>query len=164
MTMKTIKMILISVIVFGLLIGGVITLRTLAPEPIPVDVTCHPFFISEEDPVPQEFRITLKLPKPYKHEDIDPSTILVEGLVPMKAVPDWPKVKRTFFAFKVDGEQLMYWVVYPRVWHMQPLPHTRVDIDLTVTGSLYTSETFEGTFTLTVFTLKPELNNPHPPP
>lgn len=161
--MKTYKVLLISILAFALLVGGLFTPQTQA-NTIQADVQCTPFFISLEDPIPQEFRITLKLPKPYKHEDIDPSTILVGGVVPMKEVPDWPKIKKNFFAFKVDGEQLMYWIVLPQIWHMAPPPHTRVDIDVTVTGQLYNGEAFEGTFTLTIFTEKPEYDNPHPPP
>lgn len=150
-------------LVLLMLLGvGVITIQTASA--IGVTADCKPFFISLEDPIPQEFRITLKLPKPYKHEDIDPDSILVGGVVPMKEAPDWPKVKKNFFLFKVDGEQLMYLIVLPQIWHMQISPHTRVDIDVTVTGQLYGGEEFDGTFTLTIFTEKPEYDNPHPPP
>jgi len=160
--MKTYKVLLISMVVFGLLVGGVLTLQIRA-QTIAADVGCTPKFISLEDPIPQEFRITIKLPKPYNHEDIDPDSIWVGGLVQMKDVPDWPKIKKSFFAFKVDGWDLMYAIVLPQIWHMAYPPLTRVPIDITVTGQLYSGETFQGTFTLTVFTEKPELDNPPPP-
>jgi len=158
--MKAYKILLVSMVVFGLLLGGVFTLQTQA-QAIEATARCTPFFISLEDPPAEEFRITLTLPKPYKHEDIDPSTILVGGVVQMKDVPDWPKIKKKFFAFKVDGSSLMYYVVLPEIWHMTPPPGAKVDIDVTVTGQLYDETPFEGTFTLTVMT---EHASPPPPP
>jgi hypothetical protein len=159
--MKTSKVLLISTLIFALLVGGALTLQTQASV-IPADVRCTPFTVSLDDPIPAEFRITIKLPNPYSPEDIDPDSILVGGVVPMKPVPDWPKTTNKFFAFKVDGYQLMYWVVLPQIWHMGVPPKTWVDIDVTVTGQLYSSEAFEGTFTLRVRTENPE--NPALPP
>ena len=158
--MKTYKVLLVSMVIFALLIGGVFTLQTQA-QTIEATARCTPFFISLEDPPAEEFRITLTLPKPYKHEDIDPSTILVGGVVTMKDVPDWPKIKKNFFAFKIDGSSLMYYIVLPEIWHMAPPPGAKVDIDVTVTGQLYDATPFEGTFTLTVMT---EHASPPPPP
>ena len=159
--MKTYKTLLVYVVVLALLLGGTLIVVTQA-ETIQATARCTPPFVSLEDPAPAEFRVTVTLPKPYKHEDIDPDSILVGGVVPVKEVPDWPKVKKNFFAFKIDGNQLMSYVILPLIWHMSPGPGVKVDIDVTVTGQLYDGMTsFEGTFTLTVIT---EHASPPPPP
>lgn len=159
--MKTYKVLLISMLALAVLIGGVFTLQTQASV-IQANVRCTPFTLSLIDPTPMEFRLTLSLPKPHKPDDIDGTSILVGGVVGMKLVPDWPKITNKFFAFKIDGEELMYWVILPQLWHMAPPPRTWVDIDITVTGQLYSGEAFEDTFTLRVRTENPE--NPEPPP
>jgi len=144
-----------------MLMGGIFTLLTQA-ESVPADVRCTPFFISLEDPGSEEFRITIKLPKPYKHEDIDPESIRVGGFDVMKDVPDWPKVKKTFFAFKAEGWKMMDWIVRLGIPHMTPHGE-RVDIDVTVTG-LVGGEAFEGMFTLRVMTMHNDYNMGIPPP
>ena len=77
---------------------------------------------------------------------------------------EWPIITKRKFSFKVYGDELMWWVVLPYIWHLAPAPHTRVDVNLPVTGQLFSGETFEGTCTLVVFTEKPELDDPIPPP
>jgi len=161
--MKTHKVLLISMVIFGLLLGGLFTLQITAAI---VDVTakCSPPRVSMEDPIPLSHQITLTLPKSYESEDIDPSTLLVGGVVPMLEEEGWPKVKKTTFRFKVDGEQLWFWVVYPQIWHMAPPPATWVDVDITVTGQFYDGTAFEGTFTLLVRTEANDNNHGIPPP
>jgi len=156
--MKTYNVLFVSIVAFGLLLGGILILQTEATA-ISADVRCTPFFISLEDMGPEEFRITITLPKGYKHEDIDPESILVGGSDVMKDVPDWPKVKRNFFAFKADGSKVMMWIVNPAIWHMAPGPGERVDIDVTVTGQLNGGPSFEGTFTFRVMTEHNDNNN-----
>jgi hypothetical protein len=118
-----------------------------------------------EDPIPEYFTITLSgFPNPYTPEDVDPDTLLVGGIVEMAEIEDWPKTTRKTFRFKVHGDELMYWVVLPDIWHMAYPPHTRVDVDIPVEGQFDGGETFQGTCTLTVFTEKPEYDNPLPPP
>lgn len=168
--MKTYKVLLISTAVLGLLLGGVLAFQTRA-EVITLAARVTPSFYSMEDPIPTYFMITLSgFPASYKPEDVNGTTILVGGVVPMTTQVDesseWPKIGRNFYKFMVEGEPLMYWVILPYIWHMVPDPHTRVDFDITVEGKFYSGEAFEGFFELTVFTEKPELdpNNPEPPP
>ncbi len=166
--MKSRKLLLISVVIFGLLLGGVGVLQTRA-NVVPLTAKITPPTYSMEDPIPENLMITLSdFPTPYKPEDIDPDTLLVEGLVEMAPVvgesDEWPKITKKTFKFKVYGDELMYWVVLPYVWHMGYPPHTRVDIDMLVEGQFYTGESFQGTCTLTVFTEKPEYDDPLPPP
>jgi hypothetical protein len=161
--MKTSKVLLITTLIFALLAGGALTLQTHA-DTITAEVRCTPFTVALEDPITAEYRITIKLPKPYEHEDIDPDSLLVAGVVPMMDVPDWPKIKKTFFAFKIDGNQLMYWVILPYIWHTGVPPKTWVDIDMTVTGELYDGPSFEGAFTMRVRTESNDNSHGVPPP
>lgn len=168
--MKTYKVLLISTVVLGLLLGGVLAFQTQASV-VQVTARVNPPFYSLEDPIPMYFMITLtNFPKPYKPEDVNASTLLVGSVVPMatqvEESDEWPKIAKNSFKFKVEGDPLMYWVVLPYIWHMGFPPHTRVPIDVTVEGQFYNGQEFQGTFTLTVFTEKPELdpNNPPPPP
>ena len=117
--------------------------------------------VSLEDPPPEYFRITVKLPAPYKAEDIDPSSILVGGIVQMATIPDWPKVTRNFFAFKVDGPSVVNYIIWPMIWHMAPAPGAKVDLPITVTGQLNDGNAFEGTCYITVMT---EHASPPPTP
>ncbi len=158
--MKTSKHLLVTTVIFGLLLGGLLVLQTRA-NTLQAEASCSPPRYALEDPAPEMFAITLKLPKSYNHEDIDPSTLLVGGVVPMEAEEGWPKIKKNYFKFKVDGQQLVYWVILPQIWHMAPAPATWVDIDLTVTGELYDGTPFQGTFTLPIRT---EDTDPPPPP
>ncbi len=165
--MKTYKVLLISTAVLGLLLGGVLAFQTRA-EVITLAAVCRPQHYSMEDPTPMYFKITLSdFPKGKIHntEHVDPATLLVGGVVEMAPGVE-PNITDKHFKFDVIGAQLMDWIVLPQIWHMSPDPHTRVPIDVTVTGQFYDSEAFEGTFTLTVFTEKEELdpNNPQPEP
>jgi hypothetical protein len=158
--MKTSKLLLVTTVIFGLLLGGLFVLQTRAST-LQAEASCVPPRYALEDPTPESFKITLKLPRPYNHEDIDPSTLLVGGVVSMQTEEGWPKIKKNDFKFKVDGHQLVYWVILPEIWHMAPAPATWVDIEITVTGQLYDGTSFEGTFTLPVRT---EDTDPPPPP
>lgn len=149
-----------ALVILMLLGAGVLAIQTASA--IGATADCKPFFISLEDPCPEEFRITIKLPKPYKHEDIDPESIRVGGFDVMKDVPDWPKVKKNFFAFKAEGWKMMDWIVRLGIPHMTPHGE-KVDIDVTVTG-LVGGEAFEGMFTLTVMTMHNDNNMGIPPP
>jgi hypothetical protein len=161
--MKTYKVLLVSMVIFGLMIGGALTLLTQAQIEV-ASISCLPPVVALEDPIIEAFKITLTLPKGYNHEDIDPSTILVGGVVPMMEEEGWPKIKKNYFKFNVDGGSLMYWVILPEIWHMAPGPAEWVNIDITVTGELYDGTPFEGTFTLRVRTEDNDNNNGVPPP
>ncbi len=158
--MKTSKLLLVTAVIFGLLLGGMLVLQTRA-NTLQAEASCVPPRYALEDPTPESFQITLKLPKPYNHEDIDPSTLLVGGVASMEAEEGWPKIKRNYFKFKVDGQQLVYWCILPQIWHMAPAPATWVDIDITITGQLYDGTPFQGTVTLPIRT---EDTDPPPPP
>lgn len=145
------------------LLGAGIIIVTQSPVPINADIRITPPFMSLEDPPPTEFRVTIKLPASsgYDPDDIDPDTILVEGIIQMKVAPDWPKTTKKFFAFNVDGASLVNWVIKPYIGHMAPLPGSKVDVPITVTGQFYDTTDFQGTAEITVHT---EHASPPPPP
>jgi len=151
--MKTYKLLVVYGLVFAILVGGIFTLQTRAPDPIQADVRITPFHISLEDPDQEEFRITLSLPNGNNHEDIDPDSILVEGVIGILEKEDWPKIKKNFFAFKVSGHASigLMDIIRQKIWHMSPGPGERVAVDISVTG-LVAGEAFEGTDTLSVLT------------
>jgi len=160
--MKTRTLTIGCLLVLLTLLGvGIVVIQTQTTEPIGVTVRLTPFMISEEDPPPEDFRVTISnLPAPYKPEDIVAETVKVEGIISIKPVPDWPKVQKSFFAFKVDGTELVN-SIWPKIWHMAPEPGTKVDVTITVTGQFYDETAFEGTCDMTFMTLHPQ-GNPIP--
>ncbi|NIU11962.1 MAG: hypothetical protein GWN81_24645 [Phycisphaerae bacterium] len=78
----------------------------------------------------------------------------------MLDIPDWPKVTKKFFAFKVDGPSL-YNIVWSKAAHMGPSPGEKVDVDATVTGNFFDGTAFQGTCTMTFMV---EHLSPPPPP
>jgi len=160
--MKINKFLVVSILAFALLTGGLFTLQTQAST-IGVTAKCSPHRVSDDEPIPVELRITLTSLGPYEPEEIDPSTLLVGGVVPMLEAEGWPKIKKKSFRFVIDGEALFYGVVYPIIWHMQPLPQTWVDMDITVTGKFEDTTPFVGTFTFHVRTCM-HTHPPLPPP
>jgi len=138
---------------------GILIVQTMASVTATVRIT--PFLISEEDPAPELYRVTMTLPKSsgYKPSDIDPATVLVEG-IPMATIPDWPKVTKNFFAFKVDGPTLTD-IIWGKIWHIGPPPGSKTDVTITVTGQFYDTTTFQGTCQVTFMTLHA---SPPPPP
>jgi len=149
--MKAYKVLLISMFIFASMAGGMLTLQVQA-DIVTAAARCTPQLISLSGPGPNQFHITLELPEPYEPEDIDPNTISVGGACPILPKTNWPKIQKNSFAFKIDGEQLINWVVKPRICHMAPPPGTKVDIEISVTGQFYSGIAFQGVFTLTVMT------------
>lgn len=158
--MKTRTHAIVYLLLFLTLLGvAILITQTMAS--VEATVTILPFMISEEDPPPDLFRVTVELPKSsgYTPADINATTVRVEG-IPMAIIPDWPKVKRNFFAFKVDGPALTN-IIWGKVWHIAPPPGSKVDVDITVTGQFYDTTAFQGTCQVTFMTLHA---SPPPPP
>ena len=133
---------------------SVVGIALLITEPHQTEVTIRftPDMVSLEA-VPQEFRVTISnVPDPYKPEDINSTTVTVEGIVFMKQMPNWPKITKNFFAFKVDGSELLNFVILQKIGHMAPQPGTKVNVPITVTGQYTDGTDFQGTFDLVVLT------------
>jgi len=149
--MKVYKVLLISMFVSASLIVGMLTLQVQA-DTITATARCTPPLIPLSGPGPNQFHITLELPKSYQPEDIDPNTISVGEVCPILPKTNWPKTQKESFEFKVDGWCLINGVVKPRICHMAPPPGTKIDIEIPVTGQLYSGSAFQAIFTLTVMT------------
>jgi hypothetical protein len=90
--------------------------------------------------------------------DIDPSTLLIEGVVaplPGSAHHFW-----FLFCFAVDGTELVD-MIWMKVYHMGIPPGKQRKVPLTITGQLYDGTPFEGTLTVKVYHPNP---GPPPPP
>jgi len=153
-----------SLLMLLTLLGVAILIVQTLPS-VEVNVRITPFMLSEEDPPPDSFRVTLSLPKSsdYKPADIDPDTVKVEGLQMLPKPEDWDddyKLTNNFFAFKIDGT-LLYNIVLARIWHMAPPPGAKADVTITVTGQFYDTTAFQGTWDITFMTLHA---SPPPPP
>ncbi len=158
--MKLRKLIIGYLLVFLTLFGvGILVIQPLAP--VAVTVRATPPMVSLEDPPPPEFRVTIKIPASsgYEPEDINASTVRVEGTIEMMIVPDWPKVTKSFFAFRVDGPSLVWAMKHKLPPHADP--GAKIDVPLTVTGKFNDNQDFAGTFYVTVLT---EHASPPPPP
>lgn len=137
-----------------ILAWGLITVLLLGTESNPIQVTVKitPTMVSLQEPAPEEFRITISdVPGAHTPENINSSTIQIET-ISMKQIPDWPKTTRKFFAFKVDGSDLLNQVILPKISHMTPEPGTKVHISITVSGQFNDRTAFQGTFTMTILT------------
>jgi len=156
----------VSGMILTMLLMGILTL-VLNVQSVGVGetirVSCMPSLVSLEDPAPQDFRVTLKLPPSsgYKPEDIDSATVRVEEIISIKPVPDSPKITKIFFEFKVDGSEVLNLVIWPKIWYIAPSPGTQVKVPLTVLGQFYNGTAFQGTFDMKV---KVKHSSPPPPP
>jgi len=160
--MKTYKLLVVYGLVFTILMGGILILKTRA-NTIQAVVQIRPWSISLEDMGPEQFTMKIALPNGNNHEDIDPESIRIEGFDVTKDDPDYPKVKKKYFKFLADGSKMMDWVINGGIWHMAPGPGEFVYLDLTLTGEVGGQE-FAGTFTLRVIAEQNDNNNGVAPP
>ena len=118
-----------------------------------VAVSFTPQMVSLEGEAPAQFRVIISdLPEPYEPSDIRGSTVKVEEALAMKLMPNWPQVTKKFFAFKIDGSELVNTMILPKIAHMNPQPGTKVEVALTVTGEFNDGVGFTGTFNMLVLT------------
>lgn len=119
--MKSYNVLFVSIVAFGLLLGGILILQTRA-DTIQADVRIRPWSISLEDMGPEQFVLKISLPNGNNHEDIDLESIRIGGFDVTKDDPDYPKVKKNYFKFLADGSKMMDWVINGDIWHMAPGP------------------------------------------
>jgi len=171
--MKTSKTTLIYLTLLATLMLGAFTLQVSAPKPLTVNVTFYPDTINLEAPgwTTKLVNVTLWFdPGKYDARDIDPKTVLIEGVLGPKG--GW---KRTWteraweiknnpwvLKFNVAGSSLidLLWMIISH----ENIPGPVATIPLTVTGNLY--ETlgalpFTGTGYITVYMSG---TTPPPPP
>jgi len=166
--MKTKTLTLISITLLALLVGGVLAFLATAPNPLTVNVNFNPNTFDLEAPGWTVKLVNVSLwfsTGKYKPEDIDPRTLLIEGVLGPKG--GWKRtwivhdflVKKWVFRFQVSGSSLMD-LVWTKIIHMD-IPGPVATIPLQVTGNLYDGTSFEGTGSITVFI--PTNPGPQPP-
>jgi len=169
--MKSSKKTLISsVFILALLIGAVVVIEVFGPpKPVTANVLFDPDTIDLGDPgwAVKEVVVTLWFKGKYDGRDVDPKTILVDGVLEPKG--GWKrtwvervhikelKIVGWVFRFKLAGGDLRD-LLWSKVSHMTP---GLVHIPLEVTGSLYDETAFTGTGYIDTY--NPGETPPNPP-
>jgi len=149
--MKTYKMLIISMVISGLLLGGVFILTASADTLIAeqVKITPKPFDLENGDDV----LVQVKLARDDSPivDQIDPSTVLLEGYItPMST---WTTGTPPNFMAEFDGATVTACVI-SKIIHMgitRPRPWVPVKIDLEIRGYLYDGTPWEGTGEIKVY-------------
>jgi len=165
--MKTKTILIASTIVLVSLLLGSFALQVTAPKPITVNVKFNPDTLDLEAPgwAVKTVMVTLWLgPGKYDARDIDPKTVLIEGVLEPKGgwkrtwtERDW-ELKVWVFRFNVSGSDLID-LLWSKIHHLG-IPGPSASIPLEVTGNLYDGTPFTGIGYMNV--LIP--TNPPPPP
>jgi len=166
--MKPSKLTLISITLLALLMGGVFTLLATAPKPVAINAKFDPDTLDLGAPGWSVKLVNVSLwfdTGKYKPEDIDPKTVLIEGVLGPKGgwkrtwiVHDW-EIRKWVLRFQVSGSSLtdLLWSI---IYH-QGIPGPVATIPLQVTGNLYDGTAFTGTGYITA--LIPTSDIPPPP-
>jgi len=169
--MKTAKLTLISITLLAiLLLGGAVVFLATGPKPITINVKFNPDTLDLGAPGWSVKTVIVTLwfdTGKYKPEDIDPKTVLIDGVLGPKGgwkrtwiERDW-ELKAWVFRFNVSGSSLID-LLWTKIGH-EGIPGPIATIPLTVTGNLLATLDalpFTGTGYITVYIP----TNPPPPP
>ena len=167
--MRTWKLALACLLVFSAFVGIAFLPGTQA-KVIKAGVVFDPHRVNLDSQMPPEVIAIIKLTGPYDVNQIDPSTILMEGYLP----PLWTDIRtlitdegeeelRLVAGFDGSGVEAILWA---KIYHLgitTPNPHAPAKIGLDIAGNLlpeYDGTAFEGTGDLKCII---PLNNPPPP-
>jgi len=153
LTVKLSKLTLISItLVATLLLGAFIALQVTAPKPVAINMKFDPNTLDLGAPGWAVKLVNVSLwfdTGKYKPEDIDPRTVLIEGVLGPKGGPkrtwivhDW-ELRKWVLRFQVSGGDLID-LLWSKISHMG-IPGPSATIPLTVTGYLYDGTPFAGT-------------------
>jgi len=170
--MKTKNFLIASTLVLALLLLGGFAFQTTAPKPLTVNMSFKPDVIDLGAPGWSVKTVLVTLwfgPGKYDGRDIDPKTVLIEGVLGPKGgwkrtwtERDW-ELKEWVFRFNVSCGGLKD-LIWSKI-HMGGIVGPSATIPLTVTGNLLAtldSLPFTGTGFVTV--LIPTVQDPNPPP
>jgi len=160
--MKSTKLTLLHLTLLILLIGGAtffinygagttLIAEQVKIEPKPLDLNNMP---------PVDFHVKLKIDDTPVVDQINGSTVLVEGV--LSPISNWTTKVPPEYVARFDGGDLAN-IIWNKIDHMgivTPFPWVPVKVPLTITGLLYDETPWEGTGEAKV--LIPE--NPEPPP
>lgn len=170
--MKTSKHLLLYALIFTSLLGAAFMLQIAAPGPVTVNVEFDPDTIDLGAPGwnVKTVVVTLWFDRRYDGRDIDPKTVLIEGILEPKG--GWrhtwteririgeERRSRWVFRFNVSGSSLRE-LIWTMITHMG-IPGPEAVVPLEVTGLLDNGDAFAGTGYITAYI--PTTPPPPPPP
>ena len=143
---------LVYFIVFSVMVGGTLLLPTTVAATISANVDFDPDKINlRQDPDRWSTSVVLAVitfEKPYKDriQDINETSILLEGVIPLLRGELTPKKYKAFF-----DRAAVYDYLWLKLYHMgYTEPFKNVEVELTVTGKLTDGTLFEGSATIWV--------------
>jgi len=150
MGMKTVTMTLVYLFVLSVIIGvAVFAPPPMATSTIEILVTLDPEKINLDAPPPGPVVIAvLEFPKSSKKDvkDIDPSTVLLDGVIPLSSYVLETKKFKAFF-----DKQAYVDYLWTKMYHLGYIePFKNVLVEITVTGNLYDGTPFQGSDTIYV--------------
>ena len=165
--MKTWKLALACLLTFAVFVGMTFV-PTIMAKTIKAGVNIEPHRVDLGSQIPPEIIAIIWLKGPYKVDQIDPTTILMEGYLP----PLWAEVRlvedgsyRFFAGFYGPSVETILWSKISHMGITTPNPNAPAKIELDITGNLlpeYDGTPFEGTGGYLKVIIP--LTNPPPPP
>ncbi len=169
--MKASKTIVSSVLILAMIVGAAIIIQLSAPKPVTANVMFDPDTIDLGAPgsVLKEVVVTVWFQGKYDGRDVDPKTVLVDGVLSPKGGWKHTWVERV----KIKELKLNTWVfrfvlsagdlkilIWQKIGHMTPeIVYT---LPFEVTGNLYDGTSFAGTGYINAY--DPSTTPPTPPP
>ena len=145
-------MTLVYLFVFSVMVGGLLVAPMATASTISATVTIDPEKMNLRDP-PESWQspsmiATIKFPKPDRKRlmDIDNSTVLLDGVIPLYKEDMSPGKYKAFFDKQVVIDHL--WLELIHMGYDEPFKNVKVE--LTVTGNLNDGTPFEGSDTILV--------------
>ena len=165
--MKVDRVALVLLLTFSFLLAGSLLASTGVAETIEAIVKYEPKFLDLAEPYPTrtfEALIKFEAPDELYATNIDPATVLLEGVLPpiRTGVDEHPPQFEAVF----DGYSVVNFVIWPKLIHMgiMPDPKKPTWVYLTITGQLYDETPWQGTDKVAVRVTANPLPPPPPPP
>lgn len=150
----TTVMIFLYVSIFSVMVGGLLLAPMATASTIPADVNIDPDKINLKE-TPKSWKSPyvmafIRFLKPYKKKilDINVSTILLDGVIPVSKTELTKTVCKAFFDRQTVQDYL--WLKLAHMGNNEPFKNKKVE--LTVTGNLNDGTPFEGSDTILVST------------
>jgi len=147
-------MTLVYLFIFSVMVGGLLVAPMATASTIPANIDIDPDRINLKDPLEDwespVLLASIRFPKPYKNriQDINASTILLDGVIPVVKNESTKTVYKAFFDKQVVMDYL--WLKLIHMGYDETFK--RVEVELIVTGNLNDGTPFEGSDTITVST------------
>lgn len=150
--MKTINaMTFVYLFIFSVMVGGTLLLPTTRAATISADVDIDPDKINLTDDLSKGIPVVIAViqfdkPDQDRIEDINETSILLDGVIPPTRGELTPKKYKAFFDKAAVIDYL--WLLLYHMGYTEPFKN--VEVELTVTGELTDGTPFEGSHTIFV--------------